>query len=171
LLALAVTPGRYRLGLDADSARALGRLRDSVVVPWFAPGALQLSSLALAAGAAATDRATTLASMPADLHYAAGAPLGAYVEIYGLGTGQGTTRYRARYTFAPDRSAVGRLLRGTAALSFEFERRAPAGAVVTERLLLEPGRVPPGRYRVTLAVTDLERNVKSETVALVVTLR
>ncbi len=171
LLALPVPPGLYRLGLDVDSAGVQGRLRDTLTVPWFAPGSLGVSSLVLAADTAPGERAAVLATMPAGLTYTAGAALGAYAEIYGLAGGGGVARYRARYTFAPVRSFVGRLARGTDPVSFEFDRVAAAGDVVVERLVLEPGRVPPGRYRVTLAVTDLERNVKSEAVALIVTLR
>lgn len=170
-LTVSVPPGEYRLGVDVDSAGTLGRLRDGLTVPWFASGDLKVSSLVLAADTAASDRATVLATMPPDLTYAAGAPLGAYAELYGLVARGGAVHYRARYTFAPERSLIGRLVRGTDPVSFEFERRAPAGDMVAERLLLQPGRVPPGRYRVTLAVTDLEWNVKSETIALVVTLR
>jgi hypothetical protein len=171
VLLLRVRAGRYRVGVDVDSTGSQGRLRDTLTVPWFAPGDLAVSSLVLAADTAPTDRAGLLAAMPADLAYQAGAAFGAYAEIYGLAPVAGAARYRARYTFAPVRSLFGRLTRGTDPVSFEFERVAPSGGVVAERLVLEPGRVPPGRYRVTLAVTDLERNVKSETVALVVTLR
>ena len=54
---------------------------------------------------------------------------------------------------------------------FEFTREAPARGMRPERIVIEPGRVPPGRYRVTLAVTDLGPNVKSQTVALEITIR
>jgi hypothetical protein len=53
---------------------------------------------------------------------------------------------------------------------FEFERAATFSTAI-ERLVLEPDRVPAGRYRVTLAVTDLTRNVKSESVALEIEIR
>ena len=43
--------------------------------------------------------------------------------------------------------------------------------VMVEQLVLEPGRVPPGRYRVTLGVTDAVRAVKSEPVAIEITVR
>ena len=171
VLGLAVPPGRYRAGLDVDSAGVLGRLRYELHVRSFAPDELDLSSLLLARDSTAATRLATLAGMPADLTYAAGASLGAYAEIYGLGALDGAVRYRARYTFAPARSFFGRLVRGMQPVSFEFERRAPADAAVVEHLVIEPGQVPPGRYRVTLAVTDLATNVKSETVVLVVTLR
>jgi len=173
LLSVSVPAGEYRFGVDVDSAGVLGRARGDVVVPWFDSGQLKLSSLVLAADSAARDRMAVLRAMPADLAFPAGASLVAYAEVYGLAAGgpDGQVHYRARYTFAPERSAIGRLLRGTDPVSFEFERAANAATVVTERLLLEPGRVPAGRYRVTLAVTDLALNVKSETVEIVVTIR
>jgi hypothetical protein len=171
VLGMAVPPGPYRFGLDVDSAGVPGRLRDQLSIPGFAPGELLLSSLVLAVDSTPGSRLETLRGMPPDLAYTAGAPLAAYVEVYGLGAIDGQVRYRARYSFAPERSFVGRLLRGTEPVSFEFERRAPADGTVVDRVVIEPGLVPPGRYRVTLAVTDLATNVKSETVALVVTLR
>lgn len=171
LLGLAVPPGPYRFGLDVDSAGVLGRLRAGLTIPGFAPDELQLSSLVLAVDSTPASRLETLRGMPPNLTYTAGAPLAAYAEVYGLGVVDGVVRYRARYSFAPERSFVGRLLRGTEPVSFEFERRAQADGAVVDRVVIEPGLVPPGRYRVTLAVTDLVTNVKSETVALVVTLR
>ena len=171
LLGLVVEPGPYRYGLDIDSAGVLGRLRGQIVVAGFATGALEVSSLVLAPDSARSDREATLAAMPPDLVFATGTALGAYAELYGLTVVDGTARYRARYSFAPERSVLGRLLRGGDPVSFEFERVSTGGATVVERLQLEPGRVAPGRYRVTLEVTDVATNVKSETVALVVTLR
>jgi len=53
---------------------------------------------------------------------------------------------------------------------FEFDRDA-IGATATQQLVIEPDRLPPGRYRVTVAVTDLSRNVKSESVALEIAIR
>jgi hypothetical protein len=92
--------------------------------------------------------------------------------VYGLAaTADGRHRYLATYTFAPDRSFVGRVLRGRDPVTFALEREARSDAPVAERLVLEPGRVPAGRYRVTLAVTDLLRNVKSRTVEILVTIR
>jgi hypothetical protein len=42
---------------------------------------------------------------------------------------------------------------------------------VSEQLVIEPGRLPAGRYRVSLGVTDLRRKVKSESVAIEITIR
>jgi hypothetical protein len=171
LLALSVPPGRYAIGFDVDSAGTLGRVRGQVVVPRFSVVELGLSSFALAPGSTLLDREATLRGMPADLTYPAGTPLAAYVEIYGLAADRdGRSQYHVRYTFEPVRSLASRLLRGSRPVVFEFDRAA-AGASVAERLIIEPDRVPAGRYRVTVAVTDRARNVKSESVALEVTFR
>jgi hypothetical protein len=170
LLLLSVPPGRYALGLDVDSAGVLGRARRSVDVPRFSSSELGVSSFALAAGSTLLDREATLRDMPANLAYPAGSPLATYVEIYGLLTDRdGRSHYRLRYSFAPIRSFAARLLSGGARpVVFEFDREA-AGSALTERLIIEPGKLPAGRYRVTLAVTDLARNVKSESVAIDIT--
>ncbi len=175
LLQLTVPPGGYDLGLDVDSAGVLGRVRRAVTVRWFSPLRLELSSLALAPIERNTplpDRETTLRGMPADLTYPAGTPLAAYLEIYGLATDQTSrSHYHLRYSFEPVRSVFARLFDGAARpIVFEFERDA-IGATATQQLVIEPDRLPPGRYRVTVAVTDLSRNVKSESVALEIAIR
>jgi hypothetical protein len=65
---------------------------------------------------------------------------------------------------------LGSLLRGARPVVFEFERDALASATA-ERLVIDPDKLPAGRYRVTVLVTDLQRNVKSESAALDVTIR
>jgi hypothetical protein len=170
-----VPPGPYDLGLDVDSAGVLGRIREAVTVPMFSLVDLDLSSLVLAPidhNAALPDRETALRGMPADLAFRAGVPVAAYLEIYGLGLDRGNrARYQVRYTFVPLKSAFARLFGGSARLVvFEFERGSEFG-VSRERLVIEPDKLAAGRYRVTVAVTDLTRNVKSESVALDITIR
>jgi len=92
--------------------------------------------------------------------------------VYGLtNDGSGRARYRVRYTFTPLRSIVARLLGRAAPVVFEFDRESAWRGALAERLVIEPGRLPRGRYRVTLAVTDLPSNVKSETVEREITIR
>ena len=171
LLQLSVPPGGYDLGLDVVSVGVLGRTRRESVVPRFSLVDLGLSSLALAPAAALLDRDSTLRGMPADLVYPAGAPLAAYVEVYGLTTDRdGRSHYRVRYSFAPVRSVLGRLFSGTRPVVFEFERDALASATA-ERLVIDADKQPAGRSRVTVVVTDLQRNVKSESAVLEVTVR
>jgi len=171
LLQLAVPPGRYALGLDVVSAGVLGRARRETSIPRFSQVDLGLSSLALAPAASLLDRDAALRDMPADLVYPVDTPLAAYVEVYGLTADQsGRSQYRVRYEFEPVRALPARLLRGGRPVVFEFDRSA-ALTLVRERLILEPGKVPAGRYRVTVVVTDLQRNVKSKSAALEVTIR
>jgi hypothetical protein len=171
LLQLTVPPGGYDLGVDVVSAGVLGRARRETIVPAFSLVELGLSSLALAPAAALLDRDAALRGMPADLVYPARTPLAAYVELYGLATDRsGRSQYHVRYAFEPVRPLTARLLSGARPVVFEFDRTVVAGAAV-ERLVIEPDKLPGGRYRVTVAVTDLQRNVKSESVAIEVTIR
>jgi hypothetical protein len=103
--------------------------------------------------------------------YPAGTPLAAYVEVYGLtADASGRAQYRVRYEFEPVRSLPARLLGGGRLVVFEFDRSAVASAAA-ERIVLEPGKVPAGRYRVTVVVTDVQRNVKSRSATIEVTVR
>ncbi len=171
LLLLSIPPGNYDLGLDVDSAGVLGRLRREIVVPRFSVVDLGLSSLVLAPSAQLLDREATLQRMPADLVYRAGTPLASYVEIYGLTADRSSrTHYRLRYSFAPLRSLPARLFTRGHPVVFEFDREGESSSAI-EKLIIEPARLPTGRYRVTLSVTDLTRNVKSESVALEIDIR
>jgi hypothetical protein len=172
LLRVTAPPGSYAFGLDVDSAGVLGRIRGTLSVPSYARAATPtLSSLVLAAADTLGDRDATLAAMPTDLAYRAGTPLATYAEVYGLAVEQGASRYIARYTFAPVRAFLARALGSGHPVVFELTREGPARGVVVEQLVLEPGRVPPGRYRVTLEVTDAVRAVNSEPVAIEITVR
>jgi hypothetical protein len=172
LLQLSVPPGRFDMGVDVLRDAALGRARSTIVVPRFTARELGLSSLAVASGSAVLDRLATLRAMPADLTYVAGTPLVTYVEIYGLSTDpNGRSHYRMRYSFAPRRSFVSRLLPGGGrTIVFEFDRESLSNNTI-EQLVIEPDKLPPGRYQVMVAVTDLTRNVKSESVALDISIR
>jgi tetratricopeptide (TPR) repeat protein len=170
VIAVTAAPGRYTAGIDVDSGAALGRLRQTVLLPAF-EGSLALSGLLLAPGDSLRDRSASLALMPADLAFTAGTPIAAYAEAYGLTcAADGHARYRARYSFQPLRSRLRRLLGGGDPIVFEFAREAACGATLPERLVITPGRLAPGRYRVTLSVTDAATNVKSETVAIDITI-
>lgn len=171
LLQLSVPPGFYRLGVDVDSGGLLGRWRSDIHVPFFSTVDLGLSSLVLAPGTVLLDREAALRGMPIDLTYPAGRPLASYVEIYGLTPDRaGRSHYHVSYAFAPVRSLVGSLVRSARAVMFEFDRETESSTAF-ERLIIEPGRLAAGRYRVTMSVTDRTRNVKSESVALEIEIR
>ena len=67
-------------------------------------------------------------------------------------------------------SLVGKLLSNARSVVFEFDRETES-SMSHEKLVIEPDRVPAGRYRVTVAVTDLVRNVKSESATLDIVIR
>jgi len=172
LLAVTVPPGAYREGVDVDSGPAMGRHRANVTVRAFSAVDLNLSSLALAPGDSVADRETVLRGMPRDLVYPAGRALAAYAEIYGLHPdAEGRSHYRVRYSFERVRSLASYLLGRGSPVAFEFDREVPWASTVQERLVIEPGRIPPGRYRMSLSVTDVPSNVKSEAVALEIEIR
>lgn len=172
LLRLTASPGAYQMGLDVDSAGAIGRIRQAVRLPGYSGATAEISSLVLAPGDSLRDREAALAGMPADLEFASGAALSSYAELYGLGGDEGgRVRYRVRYTFRPLRPLLARLWSGGSPVVFEFDREADWRSALPERLVIQPGRLPPGRYRVTLSVTDIPSNVKSETVALDIRVR
>lgn len=171
LLLLSVPPGPYHLGIDVDSAGKLGRWRRDFRVPFFSSVDLRLSSLVLAPSTALLGREAALRGMPVDLTYVGGTPLASYVEIYGLTPDRdGRSHYHVRYSFEPVRTLVGRLFSSARKVVFEFDRDAESSTAF-ERLVIEPDRLPAGRYRVTVSVTDRTRNVKSESVALEIEIR
>jgi hypothetical protein len=159
------------MGLDVDSSGAIGRVRETVRVPAYSTAVPGISSLLLAAGDSLLERQSALAGMPADLAFATGTPLSSYAELYGLvRESDGRARYRVRYTFQPVRGLLARLW-SPSPVVFEFDREAEWRGALTERLVIQPGKLARGRYRVTLSVTDIPSNVKSETVALEIRVR
>jgi hypothetical protein len=172
LLRVSAPPGPYDLGLDVDSASSQARIRLLVRLPGYSRAELGLSSLILAPSDSLLDRETALADMPATMGYPAGRSLATYAEVYGLSRdARGLAHYRVHYTFVPLRGLLPRLFGASSPVEFEFDREAAWEPGLQERLVIQPGRLAPGRYRVTLAVTDLPSNVKSETIAIEITIR
>lgn len=172
VLRLLARPGLYELGLDVEAVDGLGRVRGAIAVPAFRGPSLALSSLVLGAADSVAGRDAALAAMPPDLTFPSGAPLAAYAEVYHLRPDSlERARYRVRYRFEPRRSLVARLFGGGAPVVLEFDREVPARLVTPEHLIITPERLPAGRYRVALTVTDLVADVKSETTAIEVEVR
>jgi len=172
LLHVRLHPAAYQMGLDVDSSGVIGRVRQRIRLPAFSTAVPGISSLLLAAGDSLLERQGALGGMPADLEFATGTALSSYAELYGLvRDSDGRARYRVRYTFQPVRALLARLWSGGSPVVFEFAREAEWRGALTERLVIQPGKLPPGRYRVTLSVTDIPSNVKSETVALEIRVR
>lgn len=164
-IAVTLREGVYRLGVDARVGTRLGRVRDHFETPPIGPGWLAVSSLLMAVTSdSAPDRAAMTRLMPADRVIARnGAPVTLYAEVYDLPDERGMARYEVTYAFDP--------LGHDRRVTFAFPRVRAAEPVVVERLTVQPGLVPPGRYRVTLVVRDRILGLTARAAALDVELR
>jgi tetratricopeptide (TPR) repeat protein len=162
-LRLTAPPGRYALLVDGARGDAFGTYRGTITLPDHGGDTLSISGLLVAGGDVAPDRDAMLAHAPARLRFAAGRPIRIYAELYGLGRRDGLVRYEARYRVE---RTDGRLLRvggrRQRAAIIAFRRDAPHASRAIETLVLDPGRLPRGRYRLVLEVTD---DVRAHTVS------
>ncbi len=170
-LRLVVEPGRYLLLIDALRGTAAGRYRGTTPVPDFGDGSLAVSSLLIGAGRIPADRSALATAAPPGLRLTAGEPLRVYAEVYGLGRRDSLSHYEARYRF--ERSDGGFLNRArrerVSVVSFAREVRATSRVI--ESLVVDPGQLPPGRYRLVLEIADRIRNRTSASAAMEFQLR
>jgi GWxTD domain-containing protein len=164
-LVLQARHGAYRFGADARVSGRLGRLRGNVDVPLLEPGWLGVSSLLVGLTAdSAPDRLAMARAMPPDLVIRRGdRPLALYFELYDLPDRDGVADYSLEYAFEP--------VNGGSRTTFAFARTAPAAPVIVERLLVQPGQVPPGTYRISVTVRDRVLGLRARARATTVTLR
>jgi len=156
-LHLTAPPGRYALLLDGDRARRRGRYRGTIELPDYATGSITVSSLLLAPGDVASDRDAMTAAAPAGLRLTHDRPLRVYAEVYGLPATEGVMRYQAHYRF--ERIGGGFLGIGDRRVTtIAFTRQSHATPRVPETIVVDPGRLPRGRYRLRLEIVD-ERHV------------
>jgi hypothetical protein len=87
------------------------------------------------------------AAAPGDLRLHRERPLRFYAEVYGLAASNGRSRYDAEYAFE-------RVGAGARLTAVRFRREQPAGDVTVESLVVDPGRLARGRYRLRLRVRD-----------------
>ncbi len=148
-LRLEAAPGRYLFGLDASRSGGLARVRTAVTLPSFVGDSLAVSDLLVTDRAAPAEREAMIAAMPSRLRVARERPLRVYAEVYGLAQADGRSRYDAEYRFEPvgGRAAARRT-------TVRFRREQPAQGVTIESLAVDPGRLAPGRYRLSLLVRD-----------------
>lgn len=141
---------RYNIGVDVKEGDQLGRLRAQADVPnlWF--DRLTVSSLLVASlSDTAYSREEIARAMPGTRRLSVGGPLAFYSEIYELTPdSSGLARYEIEYAFEQDDEQV---------LAIRYQRQAPAASIVIERVVLAPGRIPHGDYRIRMRVRDLVR--------------
>ena len=160
---LRLRAGTYRFGVDHRDTLGLARVRRDITIPTL-DDPVSLSSLLVVPGEDSVgSREDLVRAMPADLEVRrAGQPVTIYVELYGLRGVSGVTSYRVTWRF---------VRRGAAPISFQFDRRRPWAPTLTERLVVQPGDVPPGTYRIEVTVEDEVVGLEQSTARLDVKMR
>ena len=153
-LRLAAPPGRYLLALDAARGDSIGRVRGAITLPSFAGESLSVSSLLITDRDATPERLAMTAAAPGGLRLRREGPLRLYAEVYGLAAEDGRSRYDAEYRFERAGGRAGRPAAAERLTTVRFGRDQPARSVTVETLVIDPGRLASGRYRLRLWVRD-----------------
>jgi tetratricopeptide (TPR) repeat protein len=165
-LHLAAGAGRYLFALDATRGDSLGRFRGAVTLPSFSGDSLAVSDLLVTDRDVPPKRATIVAAAPARLRLSRDRPLRVYAEVYGLAAVSGRSRYEAEYRFEPvSRRAAARRT------TVRFHREQPAQSVTIESLVVDPGRLAPGRYQLWVQVRDATVGLRAASARLEFELR
>jgi len=159
------------LALDAVRGGQLGRWRGSIPFTPFTTDSLAVSSLLVAGGDVPPVRAQIEAAAPRALRLPAGRAVRVYAEIYGLSRDSGSTRYDAVYRFERVRTGFLRFLSPTRVTAVSFRRAQVASDPAIETLVVDPGRLPRGHYRLTLEVHDAVRRASAASATLEFDLR
>jgi len=165
-LHLLAPPGRYLLALDAERNGHAGRFRGTVALPAYGRDSLAVSSLLVSSGDIIAHRPALEAAAPPALRLPGERPLRVYAEVYGLAAAGGAVRYDAVYRF--ERAGGGflglRARNHVTTIAFSRERAAVDPAV--ETLVIDPGRLPRGHYRLTLEARDTVRRAGAASAVL-----
>jgi hypothetical protein len=153
-LRLAAPPGRYLLALDAARGDSVGRVRGAITLPPFTGESLAVSSLLITDRDTTPERLAMAAAAPGGLRLRREGPLRLYAEVYGLAVEDGRSRYDAAYRFERAGGRAGRPAAAEQITTVRFRRDQPARSVSIEFLVIDPGRLAPGRYRLQLWVRD-----------------
>lgn len=178
-LALQIQPGRYYLGVQINHpvSNRQGGYTQEIIVEDYTQSGLRLSDIELAgrvdADSSVTDKGGhRVVSMPSR-SYKVGQPVVIYYEVYGLVSDAfGQTRYRVDYQITPHKGklsgvqvlqALGRLLgieeKSVVTISYEH-----TGTQVDEYnyIQVDPGDSKPGRYEISVTVTDQNADTVTE---------
>jgi tetratricopeptide (TPR) repeat protein len=160
-LHLLAPPGAYALLMDAVRGRDTSRYRGAIILADFGGEAPAISSILIAAGDVEPAREALAARAPRALTLSATQPLRVYTELYNLGRVDGTSRYRAEYWF--ERIDGGFIVRrnGERGTTIGFDREQPFAPRLIESLVVDPDRLPPGRYRLHIEIVDQVRGARA----------
>jgi tetratricopeptide (TPR) repeat protein len=158
---LAERSGAYALLAHARQGDQLGRQSLRLEVKDFR--GLTMSDLLVApaweTSVDSASRSDMIGRAPRDLTFAAGVPVRAYVELYGLSERAGRRTFRSRLLVLRTGDPYRDLARETweGATTFQFDRAAPQTGHEPVRLVLDiqPGYLPRGTYLLRVEVADL----------------
>ena len=171
-LRLAAAPGRYILALDAERDGQRGRYRGTIPLPPFTGESLAVSGILLSPRRVPADRREMARAAPARLRLPAAEPVRFYAELYGLAATAGASRYEASYVFERLADRVGAADRdGRRRTAIRFRREGPVRRVTVESLVIDPGRLPPGHYRLRLEIRDAVADARAVSATLEFELR
>ena len=155
---------RYNVGVDVREGDQRGRLRALADVHYLWFDRLAVSSLLVASlSDTAYSREEIARAMPGTRRLSAGEPLAFYSEIYELtADSNGLARYEVEYAFERGDEQVVRV---------RYQRQTPAASIVTERVVLAPGRIPRGEYRISMRVRDMVQPREARSTHIEVELR
>lgn len=168
--AFELPPGRYRLACAVDDGHGgRGVMRAATRIGM--SEALSMSDVVLVCGPLEAATGATSVRLNPNLSASVGAdePLHAYFEVYHLRTdAKGRTRFEYDYTVHTEgegkRPWYRRLLRGGAAIARVAVRSEEEGAGPLRRqfLTVPASSLPPGKYRLTIGVSDRLAGTKTE---------
>jgi len=159
-LHLVAPSGSYSLLLDAARDGKTGRYRGTIPLPDFSCESPTVSSILIAPGEVPADRDSMAAKAPQGLQMRASQPMRLYAELYNLGRVDGVSRWRAEYRIE---RLDGSLMRGSneRSLMIAFDREESFAPRHIESVVLDPDRLPRGRYRLQLEIVDHILGVRS----------
>lgn len=170
-LRLAAAAGRYLFAIDASRGDSIARVRRAITLPPFTGDSLAVSDLLVIDRDAPAVRSALVALAPARLRMARNRPLRVYAEVYGLATVDGRSRYDAEYRFERAVAGAGARAAAERLTTVQFRRDQPAQSTSIESLVIDPGRLAPGRYRLQLWVHDAIARQHAASATLVFELR
>ncbi len=157
-LRLFAPAGRYLMLLNGHVGNRQGRYRSNVLLPDYGGDEPAISGMLLASGRVPPERDSLAQSAPPGLILPANQPLRVYAELYNMSRRDSTTRYTAEYQFERLDGYIQK--RGhQRSTTIAFPREVPFTPRISESLVIDPGRLPAGHYRMLLKVTDELRNI------------
>ncbi|MGI8843974.1 MAG: GWxTD domain-containing protein [Gemmatimonadaceae bacterium] len=164
----------YRVeALEPDSLRAARALGELVPLPWIGFGVSDLLvAQRVRRGAHGDGRWSDFEIEPSVGTFALGQSVGLLWETYWLTNEGGKNRYQVVLTLEPRdgsrgergfaakiidgfKDIVGLSAQGIDRVQLEYTREMPAQLIQVDHLSLDLGGLPPGQYRLALAITDI----------------